>query len=241
MVSELNDWIINFIVNIKKAKHEEKAKEILESTNPDRTLLNNLIKGDLTSVKSYLKLGHEGEAIVKGVAREKSTSENRSFQEAFNSLIENFNSSTVSVENKSIDGKDVKVISVQLQTGETLQFTPQSFKNVDFTKIKVSQAQLKKYEALLNTPGTLKYGPNASENEHIRETIPFPEDFTRAEKAYDMEESGKLLTYQEKLAINVYTTDTRTNYNAYKLINSFLRGGYQRCCHRGRGNGSGGF
>jgi hypothetical protein len=227
MLTELSSVVYTLKADLKTKKHAYLGREILKAPNQEIALLNKFREGDEVPIKNYLKLGHEGEAIIRGIQGTKSTTENAKFQEAFDYLLENFNKARISVTTKNIDGKLSKVIEVYVSKGRTLELTPQSFRNVDFTQLNVNKSQLKRYENLCKF-SKFNYNPNVSSNPeiypHYKHEFPTLEDFIRTEELCEMKVEGKLLSFAEKLAINIYTTDVKGDYQAYKLINALLRG-----------------
>jgi hypothetical protein len=225
-IQELEQEMVSQLVFLKHRKHEEYSESISNAFDSDIALSQKFTAGDEKTVKNYLKLGREGEAVIRGTEGNRPTTENANFQESFEYVLNNFHKARVEVVDKQVKINNlettIKVIKFHVNS-KVLEFTPDSFKNVDFTKIHLTDAQLLKYQTLCEN-GDFKFNP-----ELTRGVFPTQAHFQAKEKEYDMEDDGRKLSYAEKLAINIYTRDSGLKsegirINAFQLINNFMRG-----------------
>jgi hypothetical protein len=229
-IQELKEEVVVQLVFLKYYKHDEYSESISNALDSDIALSQKFTAGDEKTVKNYLKLGREGEAVIKGITGERPTTENVNFQEAFEYVLNNFYRARVEVVDKLVKINNlettIKVIKFHVN-GKVLEFTPDSFKNVDFTKIHVTDAQLLEYQTLCEN-GDFKFNPEL--DPHVFPTEAY---FQAKEREYKMEDEARKLTYAEKLAINIYTTETGIGINAFALINNFMKGNITLAAQQG--------
>lgn len=96
----------------------------------------------------YLKLGSEGDVYLKELTGKVKSPETVKFEQAFKSLLADFNNTKVSFETGSITDpnsgvlNDVEIMIFTTPSNERIEFSPNSFANVDFSKINVSNSDL---------------------------------------------------------------------------------------------------
>jgi hypothetical protein len=222
-IQEINDELLIYLIKAKEEKHKKAADLILKSSDDPQIQARELHKefkaGNHVAVRGFLKIGKEAEAVLVGVEDVENIEVNlatSNFQTAARSLCDDFEHTAVDVEYEpELDGNGKKVlkdIKVTTPQGQQLEFNADSFSEVDFSQIKLSNDQIKKYEEL--TPN-MHYKPQTA---FYNRTFPSEATFLNNENKYQMQADGGKLQYGEKLAINVYTGD------GYKVINRLMAG-----------------
>lgn len=209
----INDANI-LLFSLKKAKHEEEAASItgLPEKDQGRALHSAFVRGDAKTVGSFVKLGQEESAKVRGVEGKTPSIKLAELNSVFSSLINDFENTHVEIKTNPTDEPNLESVIFTTADGQKITLLAEDLQGIDLSQITVTDADLNKYqEAMVNGERFLKAQVSPE-----KAKIPTEEFFQKRETEKNLD--GSMLHYSHKLALNVYSGP------GYTFINSTLRG-----------------